>query len=359
MSFVSLKTYNFRNLKDLMIDINYPQVFLIGENGQGKTNFLEALYLLCFGNSFRNRNEQIYCKTGESEFSLIGDFIDFDGDRQKISYSKVSKKRTIKVNDKIVKDRKELINNIPSIVFSHDDIELVTGSPERRRLFFNQTLSLHNLAFIDLLRRYKAVLTMRNNLLKNKQVETIEAYNVQLASSGIEIIQQRAEIVAQFNQTFTKLFKNISGMNIDLRIVYQPSWKKHDSVDLIMNYLEEKNHTDMLYGTTTTGPHRDHFYFMVDRQNFSHFASTGQKRLISLVLKVAQASFFSEYTSRKPIMLFDDVLLELDKARRERFIKNLPEYNQSFYTFLPDEDYKAYIRDDSLILNVRDGDFIR
>ena len=119
--------------------------------------------------------------------------------------------------------------------------------------------------------------------------------------------------------------------------------------------LESKTDTDFILGTTTTGPHRDGFKYNLLNRDFAKIASTGQIRLISLVLRIAQSIFFFEKTKRKPLLLLDDVLLELDNKRRMKFLEFLPEYEQIFFTFLPGEHYNDYRMDDTLILNVKNG----
>ena len=177
----------------------------------------------------------------------------------------------------------------------------------------------------------------------------------QLAAAGIELQNSRLNTIIDFNKTFSPLFRDISGFDEDLYIDYLPSWKDISSIEEITAKLESKTDTDFVLGTTTTGPHRDNFKYSHLSRDFAKIASTGQIRLISLILRVSQSIFSFEKTKQKPILLLDDVLLELDTKRRKKFLEFLPEYEQIFFTFLPGEHFNEYKRDDTAILNVNNG----
>lgn len=355
MGFTSLKTYDFRNLENQTIELDNKEIFLTGENGQGKSNFLEAVYLLSYGSSFRTRQENLIVKHDCKEMTLYGEYSRKDEISNSISVNVSGKAKKIAYNGKIIRDRKDLIQNIPCIVFSHEDLSFVNGTPERRRWFFDQTISLYDSEYIDNLRNYRKILKLRNIEIKNGKKALLEVYNYQLAAAGLELQNSRELTIDDFNKTFSPLFNDISGLDDDLMIEYLPSWKNCSSIEEATAKLESKTDTDFVLGTTTSGPHRDGFKYNLLARDFAKIASTGQLRLISLVLRIAQSIFFFEKTKRKPLLLLDDVLLELDNTRRMRFLKFLPEYEQIFFTFLPGEHYNDYRMDDTAILNVKDG----
>lgn len=136
MKFRSVGFKHFRNLEDTLISTDSSQVVLVGKNGQGKTNFLEALYTLCYGSSFRSSQSNVMCKHSFSTFSLSAVVETDDNIQSTLYFNYSSQKREIRIDGKEIKDRKELIYNIPCIVFSHDDIEFVRGTPDHRRRFF-------------------------------------------------------------------------------------------------------------------------------------------------------------------------------------------------------------------------------
>lgn len=352
MAFKSIQVYNYRNLKDGEIRVDANQVFLIGENGQGKTNFLESVYLLCYGSSFRTKRDREIVKIDTSQMSVQGKSRTDTTDEIVLQIKDGSK--SIQFNGKKVTDRKQLLDHFPCIVFNHDDIEFVSGPPERRRWFFNQTMSLYNPLFIDLLRRYGKIIKMRNTSIKEGRRELLDIYDQQLATVGLELQERRAEAISLFNNTFGPLFQSISGIEEEIVITYFPSWKKasHESV---LDTLHERREFDFMCKTSTSGPHRDRIEFYLSGRDFSKIASTGQRRLMSLVLRVAQARFFSQMTGKTPLLLLDDVLLELDAPKRRKFISLLPDYEQAFFTFLPDEKYENYKEGDSITYRVEDG----
>jgi DNA replication and repair protein RecF len=172
MGFLSSAYRDFRNLKDTEVDLGVPEVFLVGENGQGKTNFIESLYLLCFGSSFRTRREALLIRNGCESALVRGRLAIEQSTTRHVAVSlERDGRKDIRVDGRAVRDRSELIENAPCIIFSHQDLEFVSGPPEMGRRFFNQTQSLFDPLFIDLLRSYRKVLRSRNILLKERNTQ--------------------------------------------------------------------------------------------------------------------------------------------------------------------------------------------
>jgi DNA replication and repair protein RecF len=167
MAFTSLILNHFRNFKETRVDFNSSQIFFVGDNGQGKTNIIEALYLLCYGSSFRVRFDNLMIHNDSAKAFVKGEFFDHNNMKKDIMIRlSKNKAKEIVVDDKKVIDRKELIQNIPCVVFSHSDMQIIIGPPYLQRRFFNQTLSIYDIVFIDLLRKYKKILLFRNRILK-------------------------------------------------------------------------------------------------------------------------------------------------------------------------------------------------
>lgn len=355
MGFQTLKPYQFRNLADAEVRFSAPRIFLVGENGQGKSNLLEAVYLLSFGASFRTRRDQELILQGKQEMALHGSS---EGSSLSLTVSsKNSIGKEIRLDGNLLKDRKELVSLFPAIIFCHDDITFASGSPERKRWFFDQTMSLTEPLFIDHLRSYRKILKLRNMALRDGQSELLPVYDRQLASAGLPIQQKRQEAVAELNRSFPDMFAFVSGLEGRMEIEYRPSWRNLNGEEDICEYLKEKRNIDTEMGTTGSGPHRDRFVFLHQGKAFSTIASTGQLRLLSLLLRLGQARFFQQKSGKKPILLLDDVLLELDPSRRERFLHSLPEADQSFFTFLPDRQYLSLMDDTTQLFHVEKGGF--
>jgi DNA replication and repair protein RecF len=355
MGFRSIRVYNYRNLRNAEIPLDAAEVFLVGENGQGKSNFLEAVYVLCYGSSFRTRSDALLPRHDADQCALSAQ-LESDGRGAERTVKWREGKKEITVDGSPVADRRDLIRGVPCIVFCHDDIQFVRGAPDMQRYFFDQTLSLDDPFFIDTLRNYRKILKLRNTALKDYQLDLLPVYDQQLASAGLEIQRRRFEAVSVFSDTFRSLYRGISASAHELSIEYRPSWKTNPPLERVLSVLESRRESDLSMGTTTTGPHRDRFRFVMDGNDYTETASTGQLRLTSLVLRVAQARFFSERARRKPLLLLDDVMLELDPARRARFLDALPDYEQAFFTLLPDEQFTSLRKNATLTYRVHDGE---
>ncbi len=329
----------FRNIQNREIDTSSKQIILTGENGQGKTNLLEAVYILCYGSSFRTQNLKDDICYGKEGFYLSLVFQDDQGLDRKVEIAFDGSKKHIKIDSKEIRDRKELIYCLPCIVFSHDDIEFVRGEPENRRRFFDQTMTMYDPVFFDDLRRYKSVLRQRNAALKDQRYELLDIYDQKLVTYGMPLIRERAKVCASFSALFPDIYDAVTLQESGLDIRYRPSWSEEMTADDIMEKLFDQRDVDRKMNTTTSGPHRDRFIVTDKNGPFINSASTGQMRLSSLVFRSAQASFYRQKTGENPIFLIDDVLLELDSQKRARYLSYLGHYNQAFFTFLPEEKY--------------------
>ena len=365
--------YNFRNLKNDTIDLSSREVYFVGENGQGKSNLLESLYYSAYGTSFRTHNESQIIKNGEKAFSVNSMFKKSDDDMQKITLVFENGKKRIDKNGKRIQDRKELINTIPCILFCHDDMKFAIGEPECRRFFIDQSLTLYDNLYIDDIRNYKKILKSRNLILKNHQYDLLETFDSQLAYYGLIIQEKRKKAIFQFNEIFGKIFYEVTGIE-GVKIVYEPSWKEiitekitadnkiiteknFPSSQDIINLLLSRQELDKRFETSMSGPHRDKINFIKDKVLFVPTASTGQRRLLSLILRIAQSIYYTRVTGLKPVLLMDDVLLELDPDKRAKINSLLPEYEQLFCTFLPGEPYERYMKDTTKVYNIKGGEW--
>lgn len=364
MPFLTLSLYNFRNLKNDKIDISSREVYFVGENGQGKSNLLESLYYTAYGSSFRTHIDSQIIKEGQENFSLSVLYTNDKESTQQIKIIYDKNKKIIEKNAKKIHDRKELVNTIPCVLFSHDDMKFAVGEPEHRRFFLDQSLTMYDALYIDDLRNYRKILKTRNLLLKEKNYEMLDIYDIQLAQKGLEVQKKRKNAVFQFNQIFEKLYEDISGIS-GVTIYYSPSWKeikqnpgtKFPEVNDVLSFLSEKREQDKVMGTTLSGPHRDRIIFVKDGKQFIPNASTGQCRLISLLLRVSQAVYYTRLTGIKPVLLMDDVMLELDPEKRAKLTSMLPDYEQLFCTFLPGEPYERYKRETTKIYKIKNGEW--
>jgi len=352
----------FRNLKNRSVDTSFNQIILKGENGQGKTNFLEAVYFICYGSSFRTQNLKEVLNHNDNFFRISAFFEDFQNLDRKVDVLFEEGKKKIRIDDKEIRDRKELIYSLPCIAFTHDDIEFVRGEPENRRRFFDQTMSMYDPIFFDDLRRYKLILRQRNAALKSQKISLLDIYDEKLAFYGLQIMKAREKVLSSFLSIFPDIYKAVSLENRNISISYKPSWGTLVDYEDVLKKLYSQREADLKMLTTTSGPHRDRFTVMDENGLFVGNASTGQMRLASLVFRSAQAAFYRQKTGLNPIFLIDDVLLELDAPKRARYLAYLGHYNQAFFTFLPEEKYFGSFFDmndgKTKVYNVINGDFL-
>ena len=345
------------------------EVFFTGENGQGKSNMLETLYYSAYGSSFRTRSDAEIIRKGEKDMSLRTLFREESGTSRTTSILLAGGAKKIEKDGKIIHDRKELVNTMPCVLYSHDDLDFAVGAPERRRFFIDQSLTMYDVLYVDVMRRYKRILKSRNVCLKEQNYSLLDTYDIQLVQNGLEIQKKRKNAVFQFNQIFGKLYEEICGIR-GISIRYSPSWKKNStesaeegvfadvnipSMDDVLSAIRRKRDMEKMLCTTVLGPHRDKIIFMRGTEEFVPTASTGQRRLVALMLRTAQASYYTQVTGKKPVLLMDDVMLELDPEKRRRVTELLPAYDQLFCTFLPGEPYERYRHDTTRIYRIQDG----
>jgi DNA replication and repair protein RecF len=359
MFFSAITTYGFRNLADAKTDVGGKDIFLVGKNGQGKSNFLEAVYFCSYASSFRgSKDAEIICARNNECFVRAEVF---GGFQKSLSVGIKNGKKIITIDGKQTTDRKELLSAVSSIVFCHEDMDFISGTSERRRWFFDQNICIYDSLYLDTLQRYKRVLKSRNILLKEisegKSNSVLDIIDPQLAEYGLQLMEKRERETNFFSDVFNSVYEDVAGIN-NIKVKYKSSWKSSNINDIVLE-LEKNRLKEIALGMTRTGPQRDNYLFLRDSAEFDKTASTGQKRLLALILRIAQALRYFEMTKKEPILLFDDVLLELDGDKRKRFLKILPPYRQAFYTFLPEEPFEQYKKEDTIVYNICGGNLIR
>ncbi|MCX7028048.1 MAG: DNA replication and repair protein RecF [Spirochaetes bacterium] len=368
MPFRSVGFHTFRNLKDADVDVDAERIFLVGENGQGKTNFLEALYYLCYGSSFRGQVDAYIPQSGASGFGLRAFWREGGGGSpdEKVSVAVKDTVKEIRLNDKVLRDRKDLVFHSPAVVFCHEDFAFAAGDPERKRFFFDQCAGMISLSYIESLRAYKRVLKQRNAALKERAYELLEVLDPQFVRYGLELMGARRKIHSLFEVPFSEFYEEVSELGEKVELDYFSSWPAAAGMDEVLGILAAKQESEILMGISRSGPHRDRWNFSSVGELFTDKASTGQLRLVSLILRVVEARVYADYARSAaagptwPIFLLDDVLLELDPNKRRRFLGLLPGKGsgaQAFFTFLPGEPWTEYSGGDTIVYRVSDGGF--
>jgi DNA replication and repair protein RecF len=356
MRFYSVSTVAFRNLEDRAVITDTHDIFLVGKNGQGKTNFLESLYFCSYATSFRGVKDSGLVNVGKNDCA-VNAVITTKFIPRKLTVKIENNVKTIFVDDKKINDRKDLLSLVPSVVFCHEDMDFVTGSPERRRWFFDQTRTLYDSQYLDDLRSYRKIMRMRNMILREAQVkqseDVLDALDVQLVEYGLRLIEKRSIEAKKFSALFEPIYETVSSID-GIQVKYRSSWKEMNAHEIIDKLITDRQR-EITFGSSLSGPHRDRYEFVRNKKDFIATASTGQLRLLALLLRVSQVARYREITGDCPVLLIDDVLLELDGEKRQRFLAVMPEYEQAFFTFLPEEPFECYQKNSSLVYDVADG----
>ncbi len=355
MRIKSIGVSNYRNIKFARLDLDAPRVFLLGKNGQGKTNLLEAVGYLTSLRSFRTReNETLIahgCATSEMVYELNQEQ---DGEAQARILLK-KKGKEVSLDGETVKRASEFVGRFPTVMLSSEDLSLVRGSPSVRRRFLDTFLCGIDRSYYVALQRYQKSLAERNALLKqNADPTVLSSFESQLAEPALEIVTKRREVSGELGKVASCYYETLSGAVEGMAIDYRPNLDLHDRVDF-QEALERNRKRDSILQSTSRGPHRDDFDLSLDSRPAASFASDGQQRCIALALAFACLNFWQQRFGVAPILLVDDVLGELDPERRQRFWSALDSSIQLIATgtSLPEAESDV----PWLVYEVADGEF--
>lgn len=346
---------DFRNLGNMNIELNYGVNIFYGNNAQGKTNILEAVYISSTGRSHRTHNDKELIRFGENEAHI--QVISQNGnltDRIDV-HLKREEKKGIAVNNIPIKKLGELFGIIFVVMFSPEDLQLIKSGPSERRRFVDMELcQISNVYYYDLQQYYK-VLKQRNNLLKLIQKdkslrETIFVWDSQLVSFGNKIISARQKFIDNISETAASIHEKLTGGNEILSIHY----KKSTNSDEYFEKLEKNIERDIIYGSTSYGPHKDDLYFKINDIDARSYGSQGQQRCAALSAKLAEIEIIKREKNSKPVLLLDDVLSELDESR-QRFLIDSINGIQTFITCTGIEDLIRSIGSNISVYHVENG----
>jgi DNA replication and repair protein RecF len=336
----NIKLNNFRNYTYKEIEFSPKTNIFYGENANGKTNILEAMYICSTGKSFRTRKDSEMILFDKKYGSVDITFIK-EGREKKINFLIAdNNKKQIKINGIKISKISEIFGNMTVVLFSPEDIDFVKGEPNIRRKFFDILISQIKPSYIFLLQEYYNILEQRNKLLKtNRKINDIEMdiWDERLASLNIKIKNIRKFYIEKLAPYFTLYSKEISEQKEESTLVYKTQIKEDE--EEILKKLKEKRNQDFERGFTSVGVHRDDYKIKINELEIENFGSQGQIRTAILSLKLAQKEIIEEETGEKPILLLDDVMSELDRKRREYIAKEIKD-NQVIITCTDIEDIK-------------------
>ncbi len=311
MHLAQLKLRDFRNYPRLDVAFTPGFHLLIGDNAQGKTNVLEAIYLMATLRSFRGVGSAQMLRHGAKGYFVGGKAVSRGEHEIKMYWSATERK--LSLDNQPVRKLSEYLGVLSVVVFCTEDLQLVKGAARSRRRFMDLLLSQTHRSYLPLLQRYARALRSRNALLKRRDADlmALDSFSAELIKHGEEIVRLRKELAPRLSPLARLAYRRISNDAEELRVEYAPSVKKDFAVELAQSRRREQT-----YRSTLIGPHRDDFSLLLNDRAAAQFGSEGQKRSLAIALKMAQAEYLTGLHGSPPILLIDDVMGELDVKRR-------------------------------------------
>ncbi|MFZ7102989.1 MAG: DNA replication/repair protein RecF [Peptococcaceae bacterium] len=342
---------NFRNYHFLELRLNNNINMLIGENAQGKTNFIEAIYYLSTGRTFRNNKDGEIINWQKDYFRIKGIIAKENINREitiDIYYDRKGTKQ-IKINGVKYKKLADLFGYLQVVVFSPDDLSIIKGSPAERRKYIDLEICQLVAGYYNNIINYNKVLVQRNNLLKeirdhNCSAETLEVWDDQFIKFGSTMIKNRLDFLKKVVPWARKIQQEITGGKEELEIKYSSLIVDNPQMELeaiekkFKTLLEKNKKQEINKAFSIFGPHRDDIIFYINNNDLKTFGSQGQQRTGILSLKIAELKLFNYNNQEYPILLLDDVMSELDDLRRE-FLINIIR-NNKIQTFISGANLK-------------------
>ena len=330
-----LKVENFRNLEKLDIEFSDGVNIIYGNNAQGKTNIIEAIYIFSFGKSFRANRDIELLKFDKEYFLSNIEIMKKDRELEmNFGFDKISNKKMIKVNGVIQKKISDIIGKLNVVVFKPEDIKIVTDAPSVRRKYIDYLISSISKVYLENITKYKKVLEERNNLLKEIKIKLkgnrvlekndedfLDVYDKLLSKLNCEIYNERKRVIEKLNDY-------IYGIHLKLTENYINNEKLHikyvsnveEDIQKMYNNLIKSRLNDINKGYTSFGIHRDDYIISINSLDVSIYGSQGQKKSSIISLKLSELKVIEEVIGEKPVLLLDDYMSELDERRRLKFL---------------------------------------
>ena len=346
---------DFRNISMAEIKLSEGINILFGDNAQGKTNILEAVYICATGRSHRTKIDGQLINFSKRE-AHIKAFIVRNRRTDRIDvHLKKDEKKGIAVNGVPIRKSGDLFGTLHTVMFSPEDLQLIKNAPSERRRFIDMELcQLSNVYYYDLQQYYK-VLKQRNNLLKRiqkniKLKETLFVWDLQMCQYGMRVIDSRKAFIERISAISAKIHSCITEENEKLVIEYKPNVLSCDFAEKLASSTEK----DIIYGSTTCGPHKDDLIFYVNQNDVKIFGSQGQQRTAALSAKLAEIEIIKAETGETPVLLLDDVLSELDERRQYYLLDSIRD-TQTIITCTGIEDSIKKYTEKAFIFNIKNG----
>ena len=357
MKIKSLKLKNFRNYDLLDLTFDDSANIFYGDNAQGKTNILEAVYLSGTTKSHRGSKDRDLIEFGKEE-SHIETIVEKNGiDYQIDMHLKKNSPKGIAINRMPIRKASELFGIVNLVFFSPEDLYIIKNGPAERRRFIDLELSQLDRVYLSNLANYNRVVNQRNHLLKEigfsgyeKHAGTLEIWEMQLIQYGNKIIERRKAFIEEMNEIISSIHKKLTGGREEIRILYEPSNKELTFEQALRKYKDR----DLKLKSTSVGPHRDDICFMAGDLDIRRFGSQGQQRTAALSLKLSEIELVRQSIHDTPVLLLDDVLSELDKHRQNYLLDSIHDI-QTLITCTGVEDFVNHRFSINKVFHVQNG----
>jgi len=350
MGLLSLDLLNFRNLKSVQFEPNPGLNIVIGENGAGKTNLLEAIYYLSYGRSFQRLHAKHLITQNEAFFRLLCKLNDGSSH---VGLERNLKEQSIRINSESISRISELSTLLPVVILHPDSHQLISSGPDHRRQFMDWGVFHVEHLFINAWKNYKKTLSQRNAALRLQHTDAMcSLWNRELVEYATIIEQLRLKYLNQLILTVDVLSK-ILFPEQKISLVYKRGWPNEVNYK---DYLNNNLHKDKERGFTQSGPHRADIVITVDGNPAQSSISRGQQKKLVCLLKIAQLTLFAQTTKRRCILLFDDLPAELDKGNQKKIMTILSELDiQIFITAIKSSDVECSDWDEHAVFHVEHG----
>ena len=321
----SIAIRDFRNLERVDLDLPVDGVAIIGDNGHGKTNLLEAIYYLQILRSIRDSRDQDLTRFDATGFHISAKVYSPEEHALGVGFERVTKRKKITVDGIHTRRLSDALGSLPSVMFSPRDLELVSGAPSERRRYLDLVLALTDRKYLRALQHYRANLARRNAALRNATRRgagdaEVSVWEPALAEHGSRLIEARAKWVADQAPEFTRLAESIGEKGKAQMRYVSPFADSEARHDVLLAALEEKRPLDLRRGLTHVGPHRDDLELTLDSRDLRLFGSAGQQRTAAIALRMLEAATLRDHAGAEPILLLDDPFAELDMRRAARIL---------------------------------------
>lgn len=320
----SMSLQNYRNYRTLCLDFDPNTNIFYGDNAQGKTNILEAVYVSGTTRSHRSSRDRELIHFSEDE-AHICTLVEKRGIKHKIDmHLRKNRSKGIAVDGIPIKKAGELFGIVHFVFFSPEDLSMIKNGPSERRRFLDMELCQLDKIYLHHLSNYNKVVLQRNRLLKEVMFrsdyrEVLDVYDMQLVQYGIQVIRRRKRFTEELNQIIRQIHGQLTGGHEQLTLEYEANVDEDSFEDMLKRNLKR----DLKQRTTTTGPHRDDLSFVVNSIDIRRFGSQGQQRTAALSLKLSEIEIVKKVINDTPVLLLDDVLSELDSSRQNYLLNSI------------------------------------